>query len=85
MKTNNAKRIFELGAGHERDTTFFASNELEVEALEYSLPIKAGRDVPLCVIIAFDVSFATFCRNAVIVIVIVIVIALRCRALQITK
>ncbi len=37
MKTNNAKRILELGAGHGRDTTFFASNGIEVEALDYSM------------------------------------------------
>ena len=36
MKTNNAKRVLELGAGHGRDTIFFASNALEVEALDYS-------------------------------------------------
>ena len=27
----------ELGAGHGRDTTFFASNGIEVEALDYSV------------------------------------------------
>jgi hypothetical protein len=27
----------ELGSGHGRDTTFFASNEIEVEALDYSI------------------------------------------------
>ena len=37
MKTNNAKRVLELGAGHGRDTTFFASNGIEVEALDYSV------------------------------------------------
>jgi Tellurite resistance protein TehB len=37
MKTNNAKRILELGAGHGRDTIFFASNGIDVEALEYSM------------------------------------------------
>jgi len=37
MKTNNAKRILELGAGHGRDTIFFASNGIEVEALDYSV------------------------------------------------
>jgi hypothetical protein len=37
MKSNNAKRILELGAGHGRDTTFFASNGIEVEALDYSM------------------------------------------------
>ena len=38
MKTNNAtKKVLELGAGHARDTTFFASNGIElVEALDYS-------------------------------------------------
>ena len=36
MKTNNAKRVLELGAGYGRDTSFFASNGLEVEALDYS-------------------------------------------------
>jgi SAM-dependent methyltransferase len=37
MKTNNVKRVLELGAGHGRDTTFFASNGIEVEALDYSV------------------------------------------------
>jgi len=37
MKTNNAKRILELGAGHGRDTIFFASNGIDVEALDYSV------------------------------------------------
>src|SRR5437763_12680662 len=37
MKTNNVKKVLELGSGHGRDTTFFASNGLEVEALDYSL------------------------------------------------
>jgi SAM-dependent methyltransferase len=37
MKTNNAKRILELGAGHGRDIIFFASNGIDVEALEYSM------------------------------------------------
>jgi len=37
MKTNNAKRVLELGAGHGRDTTFFASNRIEVDALDYSV------------------------------------------------
>src|SRR5947199_2946463 len=36
MKTNNVKKVLELGSGHGRDTTFFASNGLEVEALDYS-------------------------------------------------
>lgn len=37
MKTNNAKKVLELGAGHGRDTKFFASNGIEVEALDYSV------------------------------------------------
>jgi len=37
MKTNNAKTVLELGAGHGRDTTFFASNGIEVDALDYSV------------------------------------------------
>ena len=38
MKTNNVKKILELGAGHGRDTVFFASNGIEaVEALDYSI------------------------------------------------
>lgn len=37
MKANNATKILELGAGHGRDTTFFASNGIEVEALDYSV------------------------------------------------
>jgi len=37
MKTNNATRVLELGAGHGRDTTFFASNGIEVDALDYSV------------------------------------------------
>jgi len=37
MKTNNAKRVLELGSGHGRDTTFFASNGIEVDALDYSV------------------------------------------------
>jgi cyclopropane fatty-acyl-phospholipid synthase-like methyltransferase len=37
MKTNNVKKVLELGAGHGRDTIFFASNGIEVEALDYSI------------------------------------------------
>jgi hypothetical protein len=37
MKTNNAKRILELDAGHGRDTIFFASNGIDVEASDYSV------------------------------------------------
>jgi SAM-dependent methyltransferase len=37
MKMNNAKKVLELGAGHGRDTIFFASNGIEVEALDYSV------------------------------------------------
>ena len=36
MKTNNVKKVLEPGSGHGRDTIFFASNGLEVEALDYS-------------------------------------------------
>jgi SAM-dependent methyltransferase len=36
MKTNDAKKVLELGAGHGRDTIFFASNGIEVHALDYS-------------------------------------------------
>jgi SAM-dependent methyltransferase len=36
MKSNNVKRVLEIGAGHGRGTMFFASNGLEVEALDYS-------------------------------------------------
>jgi SAM-dependent methyltransferase len=37
MKMNNVKRILELGAGHGRDTTLFASNGIEVDTLDYSI------------------------------------------------
>src|SRR5919206_2429818 len=37
MKNNNVKKVLELGAGHGRDTIFFASNGIEVEALDYSV------------------------------------------------
>ena len=41
MKTNNAtKKVLELGAGHARDTTFFAWTRIEVvvvKALDYSV------------------------------------------------
>src|SRR5215472_3190257 len=33
---NNIKKVLELGAGHGRDSIFFPSNGLEVEALDYS-------------------------------------------------
>lgn len=36
MKANNSKKVLELGAGHGRDTLFFASNGIEVNALDYS-------------------------------------------------
>jgi SAM-dependent methyltransferase len=35
MKANNVKKVLELGAG--RDTIFFASNGIEVDALDYSV------------------------------------------------
>jgi SAM-dependent methyltransferase len=37
MKANNVKKVLELGAGHGRDTIFFASNGIEVKALDYSV------------------------------------------------
>jgi SAM-dependent methyltransferase len=37
MGTNDVKKVLELGAGHGRDTVFFASNGIEVEALDYSI------------------------------------------------
>ena len=37
MKTNNVKKVLEIGAGHGRDTIFFATNGIEVEALDYSV------------------------------------------------
>ena len=36
MKASNIKKVLELGSGHGRDSIFFASNGLEVEALDYS-------------------------------------------------
>jgi SAM-dependent methyltransferase len=36
MKANNVKKVLELGSGHGRDTTFFASNGIEIDALDYS-------------------------------------------------
>ena len=35
MKMNDEKKVLELGAGHGRDTIFFASNAIEVQALDY--------------------------------------------------
>jgi len=37
MKTNNIQKVLELGAGHGRYTTFFASNGIEVQAVDYSI------------------------------------------------
>jgi SAM-dependent methyltransferase len=37
MKANNVKKVLELGSGHGRDTIFFATNGIEVEALDYSV------------------------------------------------
>jgi len=37
MKTNNIEKVLDLGAGHGRDSIFFASNGIEVEALDYSV------------------------------------------------
>jgi cyclopropane fatty-acyl-phospholipid synthase-like methyltransferase len=36
MNANNVKKVLELGAGHGRDIIFFASNGIEVDALDYS-------------------------------------------------
>jgi SAM-dependent methyltransferase len=36
MKANNARKVLELGSGYGRDTIFFASNGIEVDALDYS-------------------------------------------------
>ncbi len=36
IKPNNVMKVLEIGAGHGRDTMFFASNGLEVESLDYS-------------------------------------------------
>ncbi|MDQ4074085.1 MAG: class I SAM-dependent methyltransferase [Thermoproteota archaeon] len=36
MKGNNVKRVLEIGAGHGRDSLFFASSGIEVYALDYS-------------------------------------------------
>ncbi|HEU4822636.1 MAG TPA: class I SAM-dependent methyltransferase [Nitrososphaeraceae archaeon] len=41
MKANNIRKVLELGAGHGRDTIFYASNGIEVDALDYS-PIAVG-------------------------------------------
>jgi ubiquinone/menaquinone biosynthesis C-methylase UbiE len=37
MKAYNVKNVLELGAGHGRDTIFFASSAVEVHALDYSV------------------------------------------------
>jgi ubiquinone/menaquinone biosynthesis C-methylase UbiE len=37
MKAYDVKKVLELGSGHDRDTTFFASNAIEVHALDYSV------------------------------------------------
>ena len=44
MKTNNVKNLLELGAGHGRDSIFFASNGIQVAALDYS---NAGIEIIL--------------------------------------
>jgi hypothetical protein len=43
MKLNNIKKVLELGAGHGRDSMLFASNGIEVEALDYSILLSALR------------------------------------------
>src|SRR5215469_17419959 len=37
MKINNVRKVLDLGAGHGRDSILFASNGIEVEALDYSV------------------------------------------------
>jgi hypothetical protein len=37
MKASNVKKVLELGAGNGRDTNFFASNDIEADALDYSV------------------------------------------------
>src|SRR5206468_386587 len=37
MKANNSKKVLELGTRHGRDALFFASNGIEVDALDYSV------------------------------------------------
>ncbi len=37
MKTSNVKKMLEIGTGHGRDTVFFASKGLLVDALDYSI------------------------------------------------
>ena len=37
MIVNNIRKVLDLGAGHGRDSIFFASNGIEVEALDYSV------------------------------------------------
>src|SRR5262245_41004671 len=36
IKTKNVKKMLELGCGQGRDTLFFASKGIEIEALDYS-------------------------------------------------
>src|SRR6478609_6163159 len=54
MKNNNVKKVLDLGAGHGRDTIFFASNGIEVEALDYPViavkilaKIAEGKRLPI--------------------------------------
>ena len=43
MKAYHVTKILKLGFGHGRDTTFFGSKGIEVEALDYSV-IAVGTD-----------------------------------------
>ena len=36
MIVNNVRKVLDLGSGHGRDSIFFASNGIEVGALDYS-------------------------------------------------
>ncbi|HXX95752.1 MAG TPA: hypothetical protein VEL11_01380 [Candidatus Bathyarchaeia archaeon] len=37
MIVNNVRKVLDLGTGHGRDSILFASNGIEVEALDYSV------------------------------------------------
>lgn len=37
MKTNSLKKVLELGAGYGRDALFFASNDIQIDAVDYSI------------------------------------------------
>lgn len=43
MKTSRLTKVLELGGGHGRNATFFASNGIEVEALDYSVIFRNNK------------------------------------------